>query len=38
MLPKLNLKPMITVYPLTEAVKAFEAHKMGKAVKIMLKP
>jgi (R,R)-butanediol dehydrogenase/meso-butanediol dehydrogenase/diacetyl reductase/L-iditol 2-dehydrogenase len=38
MLPKLDLKPLITVYPLEEAAKAFEAHKMGKAVKIMLQP
>jgi (R,R)-butanediol dehydrogenase/meso-butanediol dehydrogenase/diacetyl reductase/L-iditol 2-dehydrogenase len=38
MLPKLDLKPLITVYPLTEAVKAFEAHRIGKDVKIMLKP
>jgi len=38
MLPKLDLKPLITVYPLTEAIKAFEAHKIGKDVKIMLQP
>jgi 2-desacetyl-2-hydroxyethyl bacteriochlorophyllide A dehydrogenase len=38
MLPKLDLKPLITVYPLAEVVKAFEAHKMGKDVKIMLQP
>ena len=38
MLPKLNLKPLIKVYPLTEAIKAFEAHKIGKDVKIMLQP
>ena len=37
-LPKLDLKPMITVFPLGEAVKAFEEHKKGKAVKILLKP
>jgi (R,R)-butanediol dehydrogenase/meso-butanediol dehydrogenase/diacetyl reductase/L-iditol 2-dehydrogenase len=37
-LPKLDLKPMITVFPLSEAVKAFEAHKKGKGIKIMLKP
>ena len=38
MLSKLDLKPLITVYPLKEASKAFEAHKMGKYVTIMLKP
>ena len=38
MLPELDLKPLITVYPLGEVVKAFEAHKMGKDVKIMLQP
>ena len=38
MLPKLDLKPLITVYALEEVVKAFEAHKMGKDVKIMLQP
>jgi 2-desacetyl-2-hydroxyethyl bacteriochlorophyllide A dehydrogenase len=38
MLPKLTLKPLITVYPLQEAVKAFAAHKIGKDVKIMLQP
>ena len=38
MLPKLDLKPLITVYPLQEVVKAFEAHKMGKGIKIMLQP
>jgi Zn-dependent alcohol dehydrogenase len=32
----MNLKPMITVYPIEEVVKAFEAHKKGKDVKIML--
>ena len=37
-LPKLDLKPMITVYPLVDAVKAFEAHKKAKDIKIMLKP
>jgi len=36
-LPKLDLKPLITVYPLVEAIRAFEAHKIGKDVKIMLK-
>jgi L-iditol 2-dehydrogenase len=38
MLPKLDLKPLITIFPLTDALKAFEAHKMGKDVKIMLQP
>ena len=38
MLPTLDLKPLIRVYPLTEAIKAFEAHKIGKDVKIMLQP
>jgi len=31
MLPKLNLKPLITVYPLKEVVKAFELIKRVKA-------
>ena len=38
MLPKLDLKRLITVYPLREAVYAFESHKMGKGIKIMLQP
>jgi len=37
-LPKLDLKPLIKVYPLKEAIKAFEAYKIGKDVKIMLQP
>ena len=37
MLPKLDLKPLITVYPLTEAIKAFEAQNAGKNAKIMFK-
>ena len=37
MLPKLDLKPLITVYPLQDAIKAFEAHKTGKEVKVLLK-
>jgi threonine dehydrogenase-like Zn-dependent dehydrogenase len=37
-LPKLDLKPMITVFPLDNAVQAFEEHKKGKAIKILLKP
>jgi (R,R)-butanediol dehydrogenase/meso-butanediol dehydrogenase/diacetyl reductase/L-iditol 2-dehydrogenase len=32
-LPKLDLKPMITVFPLDDAVKAFEAHKKAKLLK-----
>lgn len=38
MLPKLNLKPLISVYPLKDVVKAFEALKAGKGIKIMLQP
>ena len=38
MLPALNLKPLITVYPLKDAVAAFEAHNKGKGIKILLKP
>jgi Zn-dependent alcohol dehydrogenase len=38
MLPKLDLKPLITVYPLKEAVKAFADYKKGKGVKILLQP
>jgi len=38
MLPKLELKPLITVYPLQDAIKAFEAHKTSKYIQIMLKP
>jgi len=38
MLPKLDLNPLITIYPLEDAVKAFEAHKKGKDIKIMLQP
>ena len=37
MLPKLDLKPMITVYPLQDAIKAFEAQSTGKFSKILLK-
>jgi threonine dehydrogenase-like Zn-dependent dehydrogenase len=29
---------VITVFPLDDAVKAFEAHKKGKDIKILLKP
>jgi len=38
MLPKLDLKPLITVYPLEEVANAFEAHRLGKGIKIMLQP
>jgi threonine dehydrogenase-like Zn-dependent dehydrogenase len=38
MLPKLDIKPIMTIYPLQDALKAFEAHKIGKNVKILLKP
>jgi (R,R)-butanediol dehydrogenase/meso-butanediol dehydrogenase/diacetyl reductase/L-iditol 2-dehydrogenase len=37
MLPKLDLKPLITIFPLQDAVKAFEAQKTGKLVKIIFK-
>jgi (R,R)-butanediol dehydrogenase/meso-butanediol dehydrogenase/diacetyl reductase/L-iditol 2-dehydrogenase len=37
MLPKLDLKPLITVYPLQDAIKAFAAHKTGKEIKVLLK-
>jgi threonine dehydrogenase-like Zn-dependent dehydrogenase len=38
MLPTLDLKPLIKVYQLQEAIAAFEAHKKGQGIKIMLKP
>ena len=38
MIPKLDLKPLITFYPLKDAVKAFKDYKMGKCIKIMLQP
>ena len=38
MMPKLDLKPLITFYPLKDAVKAFKDYKMGKCIKIMLQP
>jgi len=38
LLPKLNLKPLISIYPLKDVVKAFADHKAGKAIKILLKP
>jgi (R,R)-butanediol dehydrogenase/meso-butanediol dehydrogenase/diacetyl reductase/L-iditol 2-dehydrogenase len=37
MLPKLDLKPLITIYPLPDVIQAFAAQKAGKNVKIMLK-
>ena len=37
MLPKLNLKPLISIYPIDDVVQAFADHKAGKAVKVMLK-
>jgi Zn-dependent alcohol dehydrogenase len=37
MLPKLDLKPLITIYPLADVLQAFAAQKAGKNVKIMLK-
>jgi 2-desacetyl-2-hydroxyethyl bacteriochlorophyllide A dehydrogenase len=37
-MPKLDLKQLITVYPLKDAVKAFKDYKMGKGIKIMLQP
>ncbi|MFC1900372.1 zinc-binding dehydrogenase [Chloroflexota bacterium] len=37
-LPKLNLKPMISVYPMKDVVNAFNDHKAGKGVKILLQP
>jgi L-iditol 2-dehydrogenase len=38
LLPKMNLKPLITVYPLKDIVQAFEDHKAGKAVKMLIQP
>jgi 2-desacetyl-2-hydroxyethyl bacteriochlorophyllide A dehydrogenase len=38
MLPKLELKPMITdIMPLKDIQKAFELHKTGKSIKILIK-
>jgi len=37
MLPTLDLKPLITVYPLTEWAKAFETQNAGKNAKVMFK-
>ncbi|MBN1190262.1 MAG: alcohol dehydrogenase catalytic domain-containing protein [Dehalococcoidales bacterium] len=39
LLPKLDVKSLITdIFPLSEADKAFEKHKKGKSIKILLKP
>jgi (R,R)-butanediol dehydrogenase/meso-butanediol dehydrogenase/diacetyl reductase/L-iditol 2-dehydrogenase len=38
MLSALNLKPLMTIYQLADALKAFEIHKTGKNVKILLQP
>jgi 2-desacetyl-2-hydroxyethyl bacteriochlorophyllide A dehydrogenase len=39
LLPKLQLKPLITdVYPLKDIKKGFDQYKMGKAIKILIKP
>ncbi|MFC1920848.1 zinc-binding dehydrogenase [Chloroflexota bacterium] len=37
-LPKLKLEPMISIYPMKDVVKAFEDHKAGKAIKVLLQP
>jgi (R,R)-butanediol dehydrogenase/meso-butanediol dehydrogenase/diacetyl reductase/L-iditol 2-dehydrogenase len=37
MLPKLDLKPLITIYPIEDIVQAFADHKAGKTVKVLLK-
>jgi (R,R)-butanediol dehydrogenase/meso-butanediol dehydrogenase/diacetyl reductase/L-iditol 2-dehydrogenase len=37
-LPKLNLRPMITVYPLQDVIKALKAYKKGQGIKILLQP
>ncbi|MFC1949949.1 zinc-binding dehydrogenase [Chloroflexota bacterium] len=38
MLPKLNLKPLITRYNLSDAAQAFADQKAGKGIKLMLHP
>jgi (R,R)-butanediol dehydrogenase/meso-butanediol dehydrogenase/diacetyl reductase len=39
LLPKLELKPLITdIVPLKEIKKAFELHKKGKSIKILIQP
>lgn len=37
MLPRLDLKPLITTYSIDDVVQAFADHKAGKAIKVMLK-
>jgi len=36
LLPKLTLKPLLTVYPMKDAIKAFHDHMAGKGVKMMI--
>jgi threonine dehydrogenase-like Zn-dependent dehydrogenase len=38
MLPKMNLRPLIKTFPMKECVRAFEAHKNGEGIKILLQP
>jgi 2-desacetyl-2-hydroxyethyl bacteriochlorophyllide A dehydrogenase len=39
MLPKLEIQPLITdIVPLADIRKAFELHKAGKSIKILIKP
>jgi (R,R)-butanediol dehydrogenase/meso-butanediol dehydrogenase/diacetyl reductase/L-iditol 2-dehydrogenase len=39
MLPKLEIQPLITdIVPLADIKKAFELHKAGKSIKILIKP
>jgi Zn-dependent alcohol dehydrogenase len=39
LLSKLQLKPLIShIVPLQDIKKAFELHRTGKAVKILIKP
>jgi len=39
LLPKLELKPLITdIVPLKDIAKAFELHRSGKSIKILIKP
>ena len=39
LLPKLELKPLITdIVPLKDIKKAFELHKKGKSIKILIQP
>jgi (R,R)-butanediol dehydrogenase/meso-butanediol dehydrogenase/diacetyl reductase/L-iditol 2-dehydrogenase len=37
MLPRLDLQPLITTYPIEDVVQAFADHKAGKTVKVLLK-